>query len=72
MMAGDEISFVTSFPHRAHSLMGSSLMLCFTSKRWAQLVHWYSYIGTGHSSSHHRASRAVPGSTCPDPLLPLV
>lgn len=42
MMAGGEISFVTSLPHRTHSLMGSSLMLCFTSNRCAQLLQRYS------------------------------
>lgn len=39
MMAGEEINFVTSLPQRGHSLMGSSLMLCFSSNRWAQPVH---------------------------------
>lgn len=33
MMAGGEISLVTGCPHRVHSLIGSSLILCFTSKR---------------------------------------
>jgi hypothetical protein len=33
MMAGGEINFMTVLPQRVHSVMGSSLMLCFTSKR---------------------------------------
>ena len=42
MMAGEEINLVTSLPQRGQSLMGSSLILCFSSNRWVQLVHWYS------------------------------
>jgi hypothetical protein len=53
MMPGDEMRRLTAFPQRSHAESGSSLMLCFTSKRCEQLSHWYSYVGIGASFLSH-------------------
>jgi len=39
MIPGDEISRLTAFPQRSQIESGSSLMLCFTSKRYEQPSH---------------------------------